>query len=314
MFLLRLRRGFTLIELLVVIAIIAILIALLVPAVQKVREAAARTQCQNNLKQIGLGLHNHNDTYKCLPNGGNGWWDAPSYDAVGQPRVKARQLAGWGFQILSFVEQNAVHVGSGAPDIDQASRNAIGAIIPIYFCPARRNPQRFNENSWYGPAGTYPHAQWDYAGSSLDNNGAIRRNSAATSSGSQANNKWPDPPSGNLDGLRLNDLIDGSSNTFLAGEARKNVSKLNASQGDDNEGYSSGWDHDTMRRTSRLPLPDTTSGGAGNTDERFGSSHMTGLHMLLGDGSVRFIAFSITLTTFSRAGNINDGNVLGPDF
>src|SRR5437588_11978753 len=116
--LLRLRRGgFTLIELLVVIAIIAILIALLVPAVQKVREAAARAQCQNNLKQIGLACHGHHDSYKVLPSGGTTWAIPPTYLSAGNPAVKSDQQGGWGFQILPFIEQAAVWRGGGGNSI-----------------------------------------------------------------------------------------------------------------------------------------------------------------------------------------------------
>src|SRR5881398_3305631 len=114
---LRRWRGFTLIELLVVIAIIAILIALLVPAVQKVREAAARTQCLNNLKQIGLGAQGYHDIQKRMALGGIN---------TNNPRDWCAQ-----FQILPYVEQKAIY------DLGNILQSSQGAGVPIYICPSR---------------------------------------------------------------------------------------------------------------------------------------------------------------------------------
>ena len=283
------HHAFTLIELLVVIAIIAILIGLLLPAVQKVREAAARTQCTNNLKQFGLGLHNHHDTLGYFPNCGEGWNHAPTYVALGQPAVGVQQLAGWGFQVLPYIEQENLHKGSGVATVEDAQRQAIATPVKIFFCPARSGPRAISGGAWYGPGGTYAHAQTDYASSNSENTGVIVWNG------------------GSVNGTRLTEIGDGTSNTILLGEKRLNVAALGNFQGDDNEGYTSGWDHDTLRYTHVQPITDPLSGDG---QQRFGSSHPGGVQMGFGDGSVRFINFAIDAANFHRFGTINDGQVI----
>ena len=139
-------RGFTLIELLVVIAIIAMLVTLLLPAVQAAREAARRTQCINHLKQIGLGSLNHESAHGFLPSGGWGFgW-------IGDPDrgYGLRQPGGWMYNILAFIEQGDLHdIGKGLPQ--KQKELALGqqlATTPVsfYSCPSRRDAiaRRFN--------------------------------------------------------------------------------------------------------------------------------------------------------------------------
>src|SRR5271163_521906 len=133
------RGGFTLIELLVVIAIIAILIALLVPAVQKVREAAARTQCTNNLKQMGIAMHNLHDANKCFPSGGWGWFwvGVPSNVSTGPD-----QPGGWLFNILPYVEQGNLRneaAGLTGSSFTTTMQTMMATPVKLFNCPSRRN-------------------------------------------------------------------------------------------------------------------------------------------------------------------------------
>jgi prepilin-type N-terminal cleavage/methylation domain-containing protein len=284
------RAGFTLIELIVVIAIIGILIGLTLPAIQKVREGAVRLQCANNLHQIGLAFHNHHAQHQFFPSGGWDWNWPPTY-VNGRPAVGAQQRAGWGFQILPFIEGDVAWRGGQASEDLDRQLVAVGTTNRTFFCPARRSPQTvtFSDPSYFGGI-PVTSALCDYAGSNSEGTGVVRRYTPT----------------------RINEITDGMSNTLMVGEKRLNRARMGQAQVDDDIGYTSGWDNNMMRSTRRRPKPDYRD-PENNSTKRFGSSHLDVFNVVLADGSVRVIRYSISRNTFKNLGNKSDGNVFTLD-
>jgi prepilin-type N-terminal cleavage/methylation domain-containing protein/prepilin-type processing-associated H-X9-DG protein len=328
------RHGFTLVELLVVITIISILISLLLPAVQAAREAARRMQCTNNLKQLGLAMLGHEQAQGQFPAGGWGWaW-------FGDPDrgFNHRQPGGWIYNILPYLEQQALHdLQTGKSTATSPTRGAAAAQmlstpLGMMICPSRRAAVTYP--SWLTPSYSDPVTKVgksDYAGNGGDNF-TDARYSAVWNSGGPTSYATADSAagvegfgkvaalatgiiySGSEIGIAM--VTDGTSYTYLAGE--KNLSPDYYSTGEssgDNESMFMGDNGDIDRWAGGLPEAGTwpprqdTSGYDGW--DIFGSAHSNGFNMLFCDGSVQSISYSIDLTIHGRLGNRKDGKPIG---
>lgn len=288
--------GFTLVELLVVIAIIGILVALLLPAVQAAREAARRTQCTNNLKQMGLALHNHHDTYNVFPTGGKIPWNAIDMSASGTPETAEKQGVGWAFQILPFFEKINIYT---IPNKTQVESTYVGE----YQCPTRRrNARQANR------------VLMDYAS-------ATPADSPNSWDQFWYGNIWGVPTNARYRGVivrtltdgapsKMSSILDGTSNTLAISEKRLDMRNYTTGDWHDDQGWIDGWDPDIVRYTGYKPQRDAQGGVNGY---EFGSAHSAGVLGLMADGSVRMLAYTIDATVFNNLGNREDGQAVKLD-
>jgi prepilin-type N-terminal cleavage/methylation domain-containing protein len=345
------KSGFTLIELLVVIAIIAILIALLLPAVQQAREAARRTQCRNNLKQLGLALHNYHDNSLVFP---------PGY--IGNNTAGNFMGSAWSIMLLPQIDQAPLYnllgtnfssgmpyaVAGGATSGTAAA--GIQAPLAAFRCPSdvgsalttvtTSSPAVTNavvgRSNYPGVAGFFLNGTTvtglDYA------------NSVAVGTGIATSSFRGIFGQNSRVGMR--DMTDGTSNSIVVGERAGTASEgagivgpatwVAAAQ-PSGSGSTTGWSGaanvlgDTMLRVnfnigSQAPVfpgstSQTTTSAAGTVNaltvgprganSGFSSMHTGGAHFLLGDGTVRFISENIDVSIYRNLSQVNDGNVVG---
>ncbi len=287
------RSGFTLIELLVVIAVIAVLIALLLPAVQQAREAARRSQCTNNFKQIGLAFQNHHDVFKVFPSGGHSWFDDRNFNANGKPEGPMLQNWGWCYQLLPFIEQKDLW---GHP-LDSV---VAATSVTVYTCPTKT--ARF----WgYGNPKSPLRAQSDYVGNA----------------GTWAAFSPAGPPTNSCDGplrpqglnAKFQDIKDGLSTTLFAGEKYLDG---DGPRCNDDQGWTDGWDNDAICSAhgpvsaTSPPVPPykhgyfaTTLGSCGGY---FGTIH-NAMICVFCDGSAKKISLNIDAKVFEKVCSGLDG-------
>jgi type II secretory pathway pseudopilin PulG len=285
-----------LIELLVVVAIIAVLIGLLVPAVQKVREAASRASCQNNLKQLCLAIHGYHDVHKVLP----------------YSRYKARDT--WMSLILPHLEDdNLRNLWDPSRTYFQQSDTARLTPVAVFFCPARRSPSSPPTASISGDIpddGTthVPGALGDYA--CAINDLAYYDYPWVTDAGPPANGAFVSRWAATDPTRRFASVTDGLSNTIFLGDKHVKITQFGVGQGSSGDGSVYNGNRGSAMRAAHTGLarsPTDTDNG------QFGSYHPGLCQFAFGDGSVHTLSNSIPLTTLKLLVNIHDGEPIPAD-
>jgi prepilin-type N-terminal cleavage/methylation domain-containing protein/prepilin-type processing-associated H-X9-DG protein len=313
-------RGFTLIELLVVIAIIAVLIALLLPAVQQAREAARRTQCKNNLKQFGLAIHNYHDVVNILP---------AAITTLGPASCCNGAGIGALVHLLPYIDQaplyNTINFNSGVvnwqdpvPSSAPVGKRYFEITPPGFRCPSDTSPA-FGTGWVANAVSNWATASYGLscgAQAMYNNNGCTTYGGNTFGTGSNPLSSLGDPTT--VSGIfsrggfaaRFRDVTDGLSNTIFMGEIRAECS----------DHAQNGWANTNTNWYSTTAPINFNSCGTGatcnntaawNASMGYKSRHTGGAHILLGDGSARFVSENIDYLTYQKLGDRRDGQVVG---
>lgn len=322
--------GFTLVELLVVIAIIGILIGMLLPAVQQVREAARRTKCMNNLKQIGLALHNHHDSFHYFPPGAlaylnDGTLIPKGLSGSGPSRTAVTGGWGWGTFILPFIEQQALfdQLAPQGPNFPSAPTPLTRSVLSVFQCPSDAIGELHTATALGGNGVSDGHARSSYVG--------------VCGSGGGANYNQNQPPHqqgvfGYNTRTRMASISDGTSNTMMVVERFWDGQDSERRRGAVWVGKCPGGPNDAGNKYSTIARVEnhtnwvinglnnnaaaSTHGGVGQSRAGGGDGGQAirggfGLHALLGDGSVRLLSENMDGLTWQILGQMADGQVLG---
>ena len=307
-----LKRGFTLIKLLVVIAIIAILIALLLPAVQQAREAARRSQCKNNVKQLGLALHNYHDTFSVMPPGHIGRCTSPMLNGTGLTQLLPYLDQSALYNRYNFSETATTYTNMGGtpsaldPTVS-GNADVVKTKITAFLCPSDSAPEWIPQTT----------AHYGISSTNTGTGGAKTNYDFATNNGYNRCTNWTMEAQtsrhifGDNSHCRIEDIKDGTSNTIAMGETTRYFYN----------GGANAWGYrgHVMVGINLISYPiNNFTYGANNLPQGrlgswgySGSLHTGGAHFLFGDGSVHFLSESIDTTLRQNLVKIADGNIIG---
>ena len=311
------RRGFTLIELLVVIAIIAILVALLLPAVQQAREAARRTSCKNNLKQIGLALHNYESTHRVFPPSSTSgfntgvWHYAAAWETTTTPQNHLHSFASL---ILPFVEAAAVYdnIDYNCSALHANNRAMASQIFDFYRCPSFAGRDFSGDTEYVDRVGFDRYAIRNYA--AMGAVGVLGLSGQLPAEGVM----FPGSKT------TFRDITDGTSNTIVIAETRDQDAPVWIDGS--SAAFCARWFNAANAPTSSPPSPLAYTGNTssinytpyfpnlmGGINQVYGPSsfHQGGAQHLMADGSVHFLSENINVVTYDRLVARADGQVVG---